>query len=737
MCATCDLDKDFLKSGVQASLNRVVEHCAEAFDCSIALVSLLDEAEQKFVAKVGTKLEGTPREISFCRHVVESGEDLLVEDATKDDRFCTNPLVIDEPKIRFYAGCGISNSSGNLIGALCLVDQRPGRFGRDSLEIFKRFAEVVSDLIRLQESQALTYSLTGRLVEQRDALMSAKRVSDQSERIAKMGSWQVELETGVVYWSDGACRIHGVKPGTEIDLNTAIDFHYEGEHAKIQELFERAISNGKPFEFESTIRLPEGGTRYVRSVGEYIPGDGNSRARMVGVIIDITEEYDSQAALEHAANFDNLTGFFNRHAFDRLLQVRLNKHNETGEDVIVLLLDLDGFKDVNDTFGHITGDVILEEISKRIKSAALDGSPVSRWGGDEFVVVLPLGTKMEGAVDYARSVLDKIRHETVIGDRVITMSATCGIARSEKRISARELIRRADIALYHGKKRNPGSITTYSPLIEKDNHYRLEAISEVREALRCKRMFAGYQPIVDLNSRNWVGFEALLRLHSRRDRKLTATEVLPGLIEPSLSRQVSKQMTALIAREVSELFEAVPEARFVSVNATEGDLLSTNFAREFVTAFQEYGVNLDRITLEVTETMLLVNDTDAVTSVLAQLKTAGIKIALDDFGTGFSSLSHLRDFPIDKVKIDGSFIQSMPTTHQARLIVQAIIGMAKGLGIEIIGEGVETHEQRSLLQQMGCSLGQGFLFSPALDVSQVVLRSMRNKACKALPKKVA
>ena len=358
-----------------------------------------------------------------------------------------------------------------------------------------------------------------------------------------------------------------------------------------------------------------------------------------------------------------------------------------------------------------------------MRSVPLEGVMLARWGGDEFMAVLPEGTSREDTINYAKEVIETICIETDIGGQSVSLGATCGIAKSAKRMAAKELIRRADTALYHGKKCNPGGVTVYNSEFEAENKHRQVALSEVKAALRDDRLFAGYQPIVDLQTGEYVGFEALLRLYSRTNQRLAATEVLPALLDPAISRQVSHKMTDFVSAEIRTLFAHFPELGFVSINASESDLLDPHFVDRFVSSFNSHGVDLSRIVLEVTETMLLVNDPTAVREVLWKLSRAGVKIALDDFGTGFSSLSHLRDFPIDKVKIDQSFVQGIVTEQESRLIVKAIIGMAKSLGKEVIAEGVENENQRDLLLQMGCSVAQGYLFSHALDLGQITLRS--------------
>ncbi len=295
------------------------------------------------------------------------------------------------------------------------------------------------------------------------------------------------------------------------------------------------------------------------------------------------------------------------------------------------------------------------------------------------------------------------------------------------------MVRRADTALYHGKKRDPGKVHVYETGLEQANLARQYALNEVRTAIREDRIFPGYQPVVELRTGRLVGFEALMRLNSRTGRRITATEVFPALLDPILSREVSTCMIEHVSNEFAALDRCAPLLDFVSINASEADLLASGFARQFMAQMREKKVDLARITLEVTETMLLVDNTEAVRQVLTELRDNGISIALDDFGTGYSSLSHLRDFPIDKVKIDGSFVQSMANDQQASKIVRALIGMANSMGLSVIAEGVETETQSRLLQQMGCQLGQGFLFGHAEDLSRLTLGGYCNYKLQPVP----
>jgi EAL domain-containing protein (putative c-di-GMP-specific phosphodiesterase class I) len=267
--------------------------------------------------------------------------------------------------------------------------------------------------------------------------------------------------------------------------------------------------------------------------------------------------------------------------------------------------------------------------------------------------------------------------------------------------------------------------------MEKENLARQQAIREVRAAIREDRMFVGYQPIIDLTNGRTVAFEALMRLTAPTGHCVTATEVFPALISPVLSREIRRHMLGLIGEEFHQLQDSHPDLDYVSINASEADLLSSGFTDDFLSALGSRGVDLSKIMLEVTETMLLVEDTEAIQERLYRLRSAGVRIALDDFGTGYSSLTHLRDFPIDKVKIDGSFVQSLPYKNLSRTIVQGLIGMAISMNIDVIAEGVETEEQMHLLGHMGCHYGQGFHFGHAQNAARISLKAIQKHAAES------
>ena len=717
-----------LDTGDHPTFDRITKHCIQIFECSVAMISLVDKDRLWVLSSVGLSLNQVPRESTFTNQTLAGGRALIVARASSDERFIDNPLVKAGPRLQSFIGCPVRSPDGVMVGALCLGDPRPDLFSPDQAPVLESLAAVAEDLLALHSKNLQTADLNEALALQTEKLQTSDRLFRQAERIAKIGFWELELESNSLIWSDEVYAIHEVPLHEPVDVAKAVRFYDSNDRPLVQQAVDNAILNHEPFEFEANLLSAAGHSRRVKSVGEYIPGDTTRSPRVVGVFQDITDAYRDQASLRRAAEYDSLTNLYNRYAFDRALKERLKQAGAGDQPLCLLLIDLDGFKDVNDVFGHLVGDVILEEISAQILRAVPNGTTVARWGGDEFAIITNLGTSLTEATRIGEDILSAIINQSEISGRKINISATCGLAQANKNSTAKELVHKVDLALYHGKAHELGQVHVYHSSFERSNHLRHKAIVEVRGAIDESRLFAGYQPVVELANYRLVGLEALMRLHTRAGVMLTATQVLPAIIDPVLSREIGERMLTFVCSDLPDLKLAHPNLNFLSINATEADLISRDFAQKFLDVLEASRVDPRNLTLEVTETMLMVNDSATVRTVLTTLNRAGIQIALDDFGTGFSSLSHLRDFPIDKVKIDRSFVAKICTDHQDRLIVQALIAMGNNLNIEVIAEGVETEEQRALLLQMGCTYGQGYLFGAADTACRTKLLNFGNIA---------
>jgi diguanylate cyclase (GGDEF)-like protein len=471
------------------------------------------------------------------------------------------------------------------------------------------------------------------------------------------------------------------------------------------------IENGQPFSYETTIRRSDGERRRIRVVGERVDVEGQPDS-VAGIILDCTDEHLRNVALKRAAERDRLTGLYNRASFDRKLAAAMQRADS--EPVTIALLDLDGFKDVNDTLGHLVGDRVLETIAAQLQINTAAGAFLARWGGDEFALLFPPRMTIADVTGFLENLLAELGDMPPLGSSLLRIGATCGVARMTTSASSEEIMRRADLALYRGKEQGRGAVVCWDRHIEARQSERQQAIARLRTALNDGRVMAAYQPIVDLTTDAVVSVEALLRLRDEDGTLLAAGDVFAALLDPELSRRVSRVMLESVVTDGPAILALFgPDAR-IGLNLSEADLRHGDFVQHLIDVIDDSALSPHNITIEVTETMLLDADGHLRAS-FAMLDECGFTICLDDFGTGFSSLTHLRAFPIHKVKIDRDFIAAIGEDHQSRLIIQAIVQMGYSLGLRVVVEGVETEEAETFLRAIGCRHVQGYRYGrPAL-----------------------
>ena len=418
----------------------------------------------------------------------------------------------------------------------------------------------------------------------------------------------------------------------------------------------------------------------------------------------------SREEAQHLAFHDSLTGLPNRALFEDRLEHALNKR---GHNVALLLLDLDRFKNVNDTLGHQAGDALIREFGLRLGALTRDSDTISRLGGDEFAIILE-DSAIEPALALAKRILAEVGRAFDIAGAQVHIGASIGIARSSTAASDRlELVRRADIALYQAKDGGRNAYRLFTPDMDATVKLRGTIEEELRDALATGQgLGVHYQPQVDINA-DIIGIEALVRWdHS-----------LKGYIPPEQFLPIAEE-TGLIAPLGEWVFRRACETScrwphiFVAVNLSPIQFRGQGFLETLLRIVAETGADPKAIQLEITERVLL-DDDDSTKDILAKLRAAGFTIVLDDFGTGYSSLSHLRKFEVDKIKIDRSFVQHLGEASDSRSIVTAVMALGEALGLAVAAEGVETDEQRTFLKVAGCKEMQGHLFSRAVTAAEL------------------
>jgi diguanylate cyclase (GGDEF)-like protein len=441
----------------------------------------------------------------------------------------------------------------------------------------------------------------------------------------------------------------------------------------------------------------------------------------VRTFTDVTLRKDSEERIAHMARHDELTGLANRVLFRERIGQAIARARRTNERFAVLLLDLDRFKDVNDTMGHPAGDVLLKVAAQRLCRTVRETDTVARFGGDEFAIVQ---TSVESRADVERlctRILDAIKEPFEIEGHGVDMGTSIGIAVApDDGLEAEGLLKNADIALYAVKTGGRGTWRFFEPAMEAQAQARSALEHDLRHALAAGELDVVYQPTIDLDSNEVSGVEALLRWNHPRRGLIMPGEFIPVAEEIGLISEIGEW----VLKTACAAATAWPAAVRIAVNLSPVQFKDRRLAEIVKNVLASTGLPAQRLELETTETVVL-QENQANRATLQELGALGVTIALDDFGIGYSSLSYLRAFPFSKIKIDQSFVMELGDKSDSAPIVRAIADLGRSLGVPTIAEGVETPAQLCLVRAAGCKEAQGFLFSrpvPASDVPAVIAR---------------
>ncbi|WP_422371010.1 sensor domain-containing phosphodiesterase [Hoeflea sp.] len=705
-----------------SDFDAAVEMAAAIFDAPIALVSFLDQTRQWFKAKKGLEVSQTCREIAFCNHTIFENRLFQVEDAPRDERFRRNPLVTGEPNIRFYIGVPLSLDGQTNIASLCVIDTVPRRATANQIAQLLRLREVVISLIRTHR-----IAIDARTAE-KDARQRGKLLS-QVERMSKIGAWSLDMDNLTTQWSPRTFEIHELEADQPPSLDGAIAFYPEHERERLTEAVRNCMEQGLAYQIETDFVTARGNRRRVRSSGELEQGE-DGRKSLIGIVEDITAQHEHEQQMWRAAHIDTLTGIANRRSFHEEFRRRQAAPPPAPEQMALLMIDLDDFKDINDGHGHLAGDQVLSTVAARIANAIPPDAFCARLGGDEFAVLLSSVADVASAEDLAGQLIEEIGRPIVHGARTISTSASIGVARQGQanadQASAGEdsagkdsLFAQSDLALYHVKQNGRGGVKTYEPAITDALEERRRAIALVRSAIAEGRLEPHYQPIVDLKTRKMRGVEALARIRNADDTVSGPARFWQALHEPQCAHEIDRVMLELALRDFARWKHEGCDIGFVSVNASSACIHSDTYLERVMEGLARHGLSPSDLKIEVVEGVFLDEDSNDVRDVLERLSAEGIGIALDDFGTGFASLSHLRDYPIDCIKIDKSFVIGLGENENNTAIVNALVSLGKSMNLSVVAEGIENEGQLDFIAALGSQFGQGYLFSRPMNATQL------------------
>jgi len=499
-----------------------------------------------------------------------------------------------------------------------------------------------------------------------------------------------------------ARRIRALDPDINIVIVSAWTDHSVTDIAAVAGPPDKIFYICKPFEAEE-----------VRHMARALIERWDNDTRQVMTLRDkVAELAASEARAQHMAHHDPLTGAANRMAFHRSLIERLESDRTA---LFVAFLDLDHFKHVNDTFGHDAGDELLTVVYRALLDNAPEAAMIARLGGDEFALLFDSPSR-EAALETAFRLVGACSGSFTVFGNSVHIGASCGLvdAANYPDHEASDLLRYADLALYAAKQDGRQTVRLFDKQLDASQQFRQRIEAGLYYALAGEELSVHYQPIVARDTLNVVGYEALLRWNSAEY----------GTVPPAVFIPIAEESPVIMMLGDWVLERVLQDARawpdkFTSINFSPRQFKRSDFIEQLVTHARQNGIPPGQIQIEVTETALL-SHVSLARTILSELRARGFRVALDDFGTGYSSISHLKDFEVDCIKIDRSFVSSMQSDRQSAAIVNALAHLANGLGLEIVAEGVETPDQRDALSELGCSHMQGFLFGHGLPLDTVV-----------------
>jgi diguanylate cyclase (GGDEF)-like protein/PAS domain S-box-containing protein len=484
------------------------------------------------------------------------------------------------------------------------------------------------------------------------------------------------------------------------------------------------LSNSVPEARETVLRTARGQTIPVSMASSAITSEDPQFQGNIYVARNITERKRAERRIRYLARYDTLTKMPNRMQFQHLLQQAIARARRNQRSLALLYLDLDRFKEVNDTFGHAAGDRTLEILSERLTRNLSKDAVIGRLAGDEFAMFiddLPLDAdNRAGLGTLARTLLDEISRTFYVNQQEVYLTASAGIAicpyDAENVI---DLIRNADAAMYHSKQNGGNSCAFYVPSMNAAAVERLMLKSKLRRALERDELVILYQSKVDLRTGQVVGAEALLRWRLPGHGDISPSHFIPLAEETSLILDIGEWVLNRVCADYREWQKVVPEPGRIAINLSLRQLKQASFIARCRSIFRKHGVSPTCFELEVTETTLM-TDPKRTIGLLNELYAMGLNLAIDDFGTGYSSLSALQQFPIGTLKIDQSFVRDVAVDSNDAAIVRTIIDMGKSLDLEVIAEGVEEAEQLEFLRTHGCYYAQGRLFGDAMEATKML-----------------
>lgn len=535
--------------------------------------------------------------------------------------------------------------------------------------------------------------------------------------LAPVGIVQLGVDWTCEYANEMWCQLSGLGMDESMHEGWVDALHAEDVVDTLVELRE-ALSESKNFSRNLRLQRPTGFVCWVTLSATVTLNDMGQFTGCLLALLDVTEAHEASEKLRYTATHDALTGLANRVAFLEKLQLAL-KDTHAGSKTALLYLDLDGFKAINDTLGHDSGDELLRKVAQRLNSAVSVNDTCARLGGDEFTIIIPGVKKLENVCDLAEKIVRGFNEAFDVFGKKLHLSTSVGIAISSKsQESSENLIKQADSAVYKAKSSGRSRWVVYTQEFQYEDNQRSELEARVRRATERREFTLVYQPQFRFADMQIVSFEALLRWNPP-DIAAPDTQLLVSVLEESgLINDVGQWVLETACQQFRQWCDLglIDDSCTISVNVSPAQLSLANFSTRLKRIMERCRLKPGQLNLEITESALIEKNSSCI-RVIDEIKAMGLLLSLDDFGTGYGSLSYLTRLPIDQLKIDKSFIMAMDEDASSRIIVNSVLAMASTLNIEVVAEGIENQRTLEQLRQTTCKYGQGFIVSKALAVT--------------------
>ncbi len=604
----------------------------------------------------------------------------------------------------------------------------------DQVSIDRAYAAGATDFTSKPINWGLLCYRLRYILRANDMMVEFARSKDslaRAQRTATLGSWDWNINRGEMTWSDEFCRIIAVeRDQAPAALETFLERVPIPDKGRVQRWFAEALRNLPMPELIHSIVLPDECQRIVQHQVESTT-DSSGDAFICGTVQDITERQRAAERIRKLAYFDSLTGLPNRESFGEQLTKSIALASRYDRALAVLYLDLDDFKRVNDTLGHNVGDVLLKQVADRVLNAVRasdsvtymasreEDEPAARLGGDEFAVVLSELRGADDAVTVAQRIVELLSQPFTLGAQEVFTSTSVGISvypRDGK--DAESLLKYADTAMYSAKRGGKNRYEFFDEAMNVAAQRRLLMDNQMRKALENGEFFLLFQPQMDVPTGQIDGAEALLRWQNPELGRIEPVEFIPLAEENGLIIPIGEWVLQNACAQMKHWLDHAVNLSRVAVNISVLQFVQKDFVALVGQILEDSGLAPKYLELEITES-LLAKDVEGAIKTLQELKQLGVHISIDDFGTGYSSLNYLKSFPVDRLKIDRSFVKDILSSPDDDAIVSAVIGLAASLRLGVVAEGVETEAQLGVLRSKNCDEIQGYYLSRPIPAQEV------------------